>query len=192
MYILLMKSYGEFAVRISNLTEAIRKQAVGDASQEEYILREFGSSAVELAVTVVMMAVFAYIDGRPLNGEGVEEGKGGTGSGGEGKGETGAGGSESGGNTTNKIPDNNSIIKHIFRDAEGHISDTPQNRALLEAVSNNVENFLGIDKYGNEWYAEILEDGRQVWVETRNGNIFEGGINEIPKSWNQSTGLKKE
>ena len=90
-----------------------------------------------------------------------------------------------------KIPYNDSTISHIFREAEGHIPDTPENRALLENVANNSQNFLGKDKYGNEWYTQNLDDGRQVWVESRNGNIFEGGFNDIPKEWNSATGLKK-
>ena len=59
---------------------------------------------------------------------------------------------------TNKIPDNDSIIGHIFRNAEGHFLDMPENRALLENVANSKENFHGVDKYGNEWYSEILEN----------------------------------
>ena len=92
---------------------------------------------------------------------------------------------------TNLIPDNESIIGHLFRNAEGHIDDTIENRNLLESVANALENFLGIDKYGNEWYSELLEDGKQVWVEVGNGKIFEGGINEIPKIFNSGTGFKK-
>ena len=91
----------------------------------------------------------------------------------------------------NKISDNDSITGHIFRDAEGHIPDTPENRALLEDVANDPANFRGTDKYGNEWYTKIQSDGSQVWVESRNGNIFEGGINNTPKLWNLETGLKK-
>lgn len=97
-----------------------------------------------------------------------------------------------GGSGPNRIPDNNSTTGHIFRDAEGHIPDTPENRALLENVANNAENFRGIDQYGNEWYTKVLENGKEVWVESRNGNIFEGGINENPKPWNPDTGLKKQ
>ena len=92
---------------------------------------------------------------------------------------------------TNRIPDNDSTVGPIFRDAEGHIPDTSENRALLEDVANSVDNFRGCDKYGNEWYTMDLEDGRQVWVESRNSNIFEGEINETPKPWNPETGLKK-
>ncbi|MBC8537261.1 hypothetical protein, partial [Feifania hominis] len=92
----------------------------------------------------------------------------------------------------NKIPNNNSTTGHIFRDAVGHIPDTPENRALLEDVANNAENFRGTDKYGNEWYTKTLENGKEVWVESRNGNIFEGGINETSKPWNPYTGLKEQ
>lgn len=91
----------------------------------------------------------------------------------------------------NKIPDNDSTTGHIFRDAEGHIPDTPENRALLEDVANDPANFRRTDKYGNEWYTKIQSDGSQVWVESRNGNIFEGGVNNTPKPWNPETGLKK-
>ena len=96
-----------------------------------------------------------------------------------------------GGSGTNIIPDNDSVTGHIFRDAEGHIPDTPENRALLENIANDMVNFRGTDKYGNEWYTKILEDGREVWGESRNGNIFDGGINANPKPWNPETGLKK-
>ena len=91
----------------------------------------------------------------------------------------------------NKIPDNESTTGHIFRDAEGHIPDTIENRKLLEDVANNPDNFLGKDKYGNEWYAKLQDDGSQVWVEARNEKIFEGGVNNISKTWNPQTGLKK-
>ena len=104
------------------------------------------------------------------------------------------GGSDSKGDSEtpkNKIPDNDSTTGHIFRDAEGHIPDTPENRALLEDVANDPANFRGTDKYGNEWYTKTQSDGSQVWVESRNGNIFEGGVNDIPKPWNSNTGLKK-
>ena len=91
----------------------------------------------------------------------------------------------------NKIPNNDSTTGHIFRDAEGHIPDTPENRVLLEDVANDSANFRGTDKYGNEWYTKIQNDGSQVWVESRNGSIFEGGINNTPKTWSPETGLKK-
>ena len=39
-------------------------------------------------------------------------------------------------NLTNKFPPNDSQIKHIFRPKEGHLSDTPENRKLIETVAN--------------------------------------------------------
>ena len=92
---------------------------------------------------------------------------------------------------TNIIPNNFSVTGHIFRSKEGHIQDTAENRFLLESVANNENNFLGYDMYGNQWYALVQPDGRQVWVEARNGIIFDGGINNISLSWNPKTGLKK-
>ena len=91
----------------------------------------------------------------------------------------------------NRIPDNDSVIGHIFRNADGHVPDTPANRALLGDVANDVMYFRGTDIYGIEWYVKNMTDGRQVWVQVRNGVIFEGGINDIPKIWNTETGFKK-
>ena len=95
LLLLMLESYGGLAIRISNLTEAVRKQAAGDASQEEYILWEFLMSAAEIAVAVGLMAVFAYIEGRPSKGEsgsggGKDQGNG-SGSGNEDSGGSGSG-----------------------------------------------------------------------------------------------------
>lgn len=88
----------------------------------------------------------------------------------------------------NTLPSNDSQIKHIFREKAGHISDTPDNRKLLEDVANKKENYMGTDKYGNEWYSQMQSDGSQIWVTTRNGTIQNGGINNPPKTWNADTG----
>lgn len=95
---------------------------------------------------------------------------------------------EAGSKTQIKINEDN--VGHIFRDAEGHfLEDIAQNRVLLEHAANDKRNFLGLDKYGNEWYAEILDDGRQIWVQVRNGEIRNGGVNNPPKVYNSKTGL---
>ena len=67
--------------------------------------------------------------------------------------------------------------------------DTPENRRLLEMLVSNRGNHLGTDMYGNEWYAEMLPDGRQVWAKVRNGEIKYGGIRRIPKSFDPKKGL---
>ncbi len=110
----------------------------------------------------------------------------------KGSGDTQAGQVGNGGDIpTNRIPDNTSIIGHIFKDTEGHIPDTPENRSLLEEVANDLDNYRGNDQYDNAWYSKILEDGRQVWIQIRDGIIFDGGINDTPKQWNPKTGYKK-
>ncbi|ANI89334.1 hypothetical protein A9P82_08535 [Arachidicoccus ginsenosidimutans] len=81
---------------------------------------------------------------------------------------------------------------HIFRDKDGHFKDdTKENRSELENTANNPKNKLGTDKYGNDWYAKTREDGKQVWARVRNGKITNGGINDIPKSYNNQTGLQQ-
>lgn len=59
---------------------------------------------------------------------------------------------------------------------------------LLYVIFHN----LCTDKYGNEWFAKILESRKQVWVKVSSGNIFKDRINDIPKQFNPITGLKNE
>jgi RHS repeat-associated protein len=73
-------------------------------------------------------------------------------------------------------------IAHIFRNAPGHIMDTPENRLVLQGVASNPSNRLGVDRFGNVWSALVLRDGTQVWVSVRNGTIQNGGINLQPKT----------
>jgi RHS repeat-associated protein len=77
-----------------------------------------------------------------------------------------------------------SNTSHIFRDAAGHLAeDTPENRALLQNAVKP-ENFVGTRGPGGSIsvYRQLLADGRQVWVEVRNGTtITNGGVNEVPR-----------
>ena len=59
---------------------------------------------------------------------------------------------------------------------------------MYTTTSNN---YLGTDKYGNDWYAQVLNNGNQVWVESKNGIVWDGGVNMVPRPWNSVTGLKK-
>lgn len=87
------------------------------------------------------------------------------------------------------LPKNNSQLKHIFRDDDGHLPDTPENRELLYKLANDSSKFKGVDINGISWNVEMLEDGSQLWVEYRNGVITEGGKNLIPRAWDPETGL---
>jgi len=80
-------------------------------------------------------------------------------------------------------------IAHIFRNKEGHLPDTPANRKLLEEIANDSKKALGKDKYGNEWCASTRPDGTQVWTQSRNGEIINGGVNSTPRSFHPQTGL---
>ena len=91
----------------------------------------------------------------------------------------------------NILPKNDSQLKHIFREAEGHLPDTPVNRALIENTANNPLNFLGKDKHGVCWYAQIKPDGSQIWVKTYDGIISNGGVNKTPILFDPETGLNK-
>ena len=46
------------------------------------------------------------------------------------------------------------------------------------------------DQYGNDWHGRINEDGSQTWTESRNGRIFDGGVNKKPIPFDPKTGLK--
>lgn len=48
-------------------------------------------------------------------------------------------------------------------------------------------NYLGTDKYGNDWFGETQYDGSQIWMQFRNGKIINGGI--TPRDFNGDTGL---
>jgi len=82
-------------------------------------------------------------------------------------------------------------IKHIFRDAPGHLRDTLQNRQLLIEIASDARNFLGVDKYGNQWFAKNMPNGEQVWVSMRENLIRNGGINQSARTFNTVTGLCK-
>lgn len=91
------------------------------------------------------------------------------------------------GRMEHEIPDDRA--NHIFRDAEGHLSDTPANRKLLQNVANDPATKLGQDKYGSMWSASTRRNGSQVWTQTRNGKIINGGVNMVPRTFNPQTGL---
>ena len=90
-----------------------------------------------------------------------------------------------------KMPRNNSQLKHIFREDEGHLPDTPENRKLISDLANDCHYYVGKDKYGNDWHVRLNEDGTQDWVRHQNMVINEGGRNIEPKPWNPKTGLYK-
>lgn len=88
-----------------------------------------------------------------------------------------------------KMPPNDSQIKHIMRDRDGHLPDTPDNRKSLVDLANDMSAYKGKDQNGCEWSSRILDDGSQLWVKYRDGIVQNGGLNKHPRPWNESTGL---
>ena len=102
------------------------------------------------------------------------------------KGPTGHFGDGRGGNS---LPTNDSQLGHIFGDRPGHLPDTPENRQLLVDVANDDDNYLGTDKYGNEWHARQESDGSHTWTTSRCGTIRNGGQDKTPHESDDDTGL---
>ena len=90
-----------------------------------------------------------------------------------------------------RLPASPSELGHLFRNKQGHLADTEENRRLLLEVAADLAARLGLDQYGNVWAARLLKDGRQVWVQLRDGLIINGGVNAEAKAFNPRTGLKK-
>lgn len=85
------------------------------------------------------------------------------------------------------IPD--SRAGPIFRDAEGHLPDTPANRVLLAEVADDPATTLGTDRFGNVWSARVRPDGTQVWTQTRGDQVINGGLNRTPRPFDPGAGL---
>ncbi|WP_395834941.1 hypothetical protein [Archangium violaceum] len=98
-------------------------------------------------------------------------------------------GTSGGGNLKRDLVIPEGRAKHIFRAAPGHFRDTPTNRQLLQEVAADEPAKLGIDKFGNEWFARTNPDGTQVWVQVRHGEIINGGLNQVPRNYNSQMGL---
>ncbi len=86
--------------------------------------------------------------------------------------------------TSRNIPAADRLTSSV---AEGHVPDTPLNRALLQRTAANEANLAGPPKDIPEGggilktYEEVLPNGTQVWVKVRNGEINNGGIRLTPR-----------
>ena len=90
-----------------------------------------------------------------------------------------------------KLPDNDSQIKHIFRDEDGHLPDTSENRKLIQNLANDESMHVGRDSRGLDWNMKMNDDGSQLWVCSKDGVIQNGGINNPPHKWDDMTGLSR-
>ena len=75
---------------------------------------------------------------------------------------------------------------------EGHLPDTPMHRQMILDVASDPNNYFAkIDNRGNLWCEKILDNGSQIWVQIRNGQIRNAGVNSTPVKWHPDTGLAK-
>jgi hypothetical protein len=92
---------------------------------------------------------------------------------------------------TNTVTRSESVLGHIFRNAPGHVNPSTvasQNRyiKLFESVANNPANLNqsilapNAIKNGVQGFTQTFQNG-QIWVHTRNGKIFDAGVNLIPR-----------
>ena len=77
---------------------------------------------------------------------------------------------------------------HIFRDAPGHLPNNQASRDTVLNVANDARNLLGSDRFGNSWYASNSGQG-QVWVQVRNNEVVNGGVNAVPRTYTPDRGL---
>lgn len=89
-----------------------------------------------------------------------------------------------------RMPKNSSQMKHIFREDDGHLMYSDENRDMLTDLANDSKYFRGKDKWGNDWHIRQNADGTQDWVEHQHQVISDGGKNQFPKAWDDETGLK--
>lgn len=74
-------------------------------------------------------------------------------------------------------------IRHIFRAAAGHLTDTPIHRYWLINTAEDQRNFVGTDDFGNRWYANLRDDGTQLWAVVRGRYLINGGLNLKPRDF---------
>ncbi|MEO0901461.1 MAG: 3-coathanger stack domain-containing protein, partial [Bacteroidota bacterium] len=86
---------------------------------------------------------------------------------------------------------NPGALKHIFRNASGHVNPKTiesQNRYLnlFKSVASNSNNLVKTTnaqkiQAGIETFHKTFRNGKQVWVETIGGKIANAGVNNIPR-----------
>ncbi|NGX85381.1 RHS repeat-associated core domain-containing protein [Aequorivita sp. KMM 9714] len=86
---------------------------------------------------------------------------------------------------------NPNVLKHVFRDAPGHVNPNSVGSmerflGLFKNVSSNPNNLVETTNAAKieanvQTYHKIFNNGKQVWVETISGKITNAGVNSIPR-----------
>ncbi len=91
--------------------------------------------------------------------------------------------------TSNQRTISGNRAKKIFGTRGGHVPDTLSNRAMIERVANAENARLGKDQFESDGYAQTEADGRQIWVQVRDGRLWNAGVNTSPRTFDPKTGL---
>lgn len=90
----------------------------------------------------------------------------------------------------NRLPTGESQLRHLFRNAPGHLPYSEENVRRIERLIGDERNYVGTDaQHGNRWYSKTLPDGSQLWAKVHNGIVSNCGLNETPRSWSPQTGF---
>jgi hypothetical protein len=87
------------------------------------------------------------------------------------------------------LPTNRAQLLHIFREAEGHLTNTPENQQTIVDLVNSRDYYVGTDATGRQWFGLQKSDGTQIWAVVRNGVVQNGGLNMTPRSFDPTTGF---
>ena len=74
-------------------------------------------------------------------------------------------------------------VQHVL------LPDTQENQQLVSDLISHPENFLGKGSWGEDWYARLLPDGRQLWAEVYDGRFQCAGIRHTPIAFDPYEGL---
>ena len=88
-----------------------------------------------------------------------------------------------------KMPKQRAQVMHIMAKREGHMIDTPENRRILEKISDDKRNYIRSDPRGFNVYSKVI-NGKEYWVHERNGIIQNGGVNTKEFYYHKKGGKK--
>lgn len=89
----------------------------------------------------------------------------------------------------NKFPENKNSLHHLFRNKEGHIAGTIENKEMLLNLVQSAKNCSG-EIEGVIWYSKLEKNGEQLWacVWRETQEIRNCGINKKPRIWDPDSG----
>jgi hypothetical protein len=92
----------------------------------------------------------------------------------------------------NQFSENKDNVVHMFRNKDGKLTDTTENRQRILNMTHDKNNCQGRDDRGNIWYMKVEPDGTQLYAEVRDCRIVNCGFNKISEHriYDQARGLK--